>query len=194
MKIKEILKELFFNSKEILITPKEKWEKVAAEDSPQVANNVVYPFLILIAVTSILGGFIYTSWETLDMEFVVMKGVRDFLAAFILFRLTAWVLEQVTPAFDGKKIKSKAQVLIGFTLVPSFIATILEAILPGVYILNLAHLYSFYLLYTGVPFFYTIPEQKKRGFQLVSLLMMFLVYSFINYILWNVLHFFFVSL
>jgi hypothetical protein len=156
----------------ILLKPKSEWEVIDGEPATVQGLFTGYA-MILAAVPAIagaIGGFIPICvlgvCVHMNPIFVIVGAlVRYTLAGVYVIGL---VIDGLAPSFGGQKNPIAAQKVAVYSFTASWLAGIF-AIYPPLAILGIVGLYSFYLLYLGLPRLMKAPEDKALGYTAVSI-------------------------
>ncbi|MPT46901.1 MAG: YIP1 family protein [Sphingobium sp.] len=152
--------------KNIILRPKESWPVIDRE-ATSISGLYASYAVILAAIPAIAmflrgatigyGAFGF-NWKPGIMGALSM-AVSQFVMAMISVAVLAFVTDFIVTKFDGKANRLNAFKLAVYSSTAAWLAGIFGAI-PGLAFLGLAGLYSFYLLYTGLPVLMKVPQAK----------------------------------
>lgn len=169
--------------KNILLTPKAEWTRIAAETPDQNKLFIGYalPLLALAAVCGLIGatmiglpfvGRLPIAWGLTQAIFQVVVGL---VSLFV----SAVIANALAPSFGSRQDMGRAQQLIIYGSTASMIAGVL-AIFPPLAVLGIVGgLYSIVLIYFGLPAVMNTPADK----QVVYLVVLIIAYIVIFWIL-----------
>jgi hypothetical protein len=181
------MQEIINRVKEIVLKPRETWEKISTEETSTAAlmKNYLFVLAAVPAVASFLGRWIvgipvlfkmhrYTFWESL-------------ITCLITYALTVaciWLLGKlislIAPNFGSTRDDLKGLKVAVYSYTP-FLAAGIFNLIPALNILvYIAGLYGLYLLYIGLPIVMGTPKEKSLPYTIVVLVAIFLVYIIIG--------------
>lgn len=175
--------------KNILLTPQAEWEKIAAE--PADVSKIYTGYVLPLAVFSALCGFI-------GMAFIGVLGWRlgivpGLIAAIIQVAMglcsvfiMAFIANALAPSFGSRQDMGQAHKLAAYGSTAFFLAGVF-AIFPPLGILALVGLYSFALIYIGLPRLMGTPEDKRVGYLASIIVIAIVVGIVINMVVGRVL-------
>jgi hypothetical protein len=188
MNWKEPILELYNTSKTLIVSPKQFWESKVETISLKAVTQYFMLFMVLVGVSAFVGGWIAGSKYGTDYWFLLFKALRDVFQYVVSVYLGCWAIREILAIEADKKNVLKLVVL---SSIPAFMTTIITNLFSGVYILELFSLYSFYLMYVGVPYFFEGAKKHHFRFAGVSILIMIVSFVASYYILWNLLKLFY---
>lgn len=164
--------KLIERAKNICLSPKTEWPKIADEQADTMSLFTGYA-MILAAIPAI-AGFIGMSMIGMTMPIVgtirtpMATGLVQLVVGYVLGLVAVFVLSLIinalAPTFDGQKNPLAALKLAIYSYTPSWIAGILMVIpLLGILVL-IAALYGIYVLYVGLPSMMKSPPEKSVGY------------------------------
>lgn len=169
-------------AKNIILTPKTEWDKVAAEtpNIPDIFTGYVLPLALIPTIASLIGfGFVgvlgYSSFAL-----GIAHAVREIIVAFLAVYVGAYVIDFLAPNFSSDKNLGRAIQLVAYSFTPGWVAGIFY-IIPGLMLLVLlGSLYGLYILYVGISPMMKTPQDKVGGYFVLSLIAMIIVYLVIG--------------
>mgnify|MGYP000016335553 CR=1 FL=1 len=180
--------------KNILITPKTEWDKIAAEETalPAVLTTYVLPLSLIGAVATLLGwGLIGKSIDLGFLGSIPIKGwdigikyaIVSVVSVIVGYFVTAFVVDALAPSFGSEKNLNRSAQLVGYGYTPALIGAAL-GILPSIAWLGaLFGLYGLYLMYLGLGPLKKTPEDKKVIYLVITIVVMIVVYVVVGLIL-----------
>lgn len=163
--------------KNIILTPQAEWERIAPE--PADVQKIYTGYVLPLAVFAALCGFIgMTMIGVLGWRIGIVPGVINMIlqvcvgvaSVFIL----AFILNALAPSFGSRQDIGQAHKLAAYGSTAFFVAGVF-AIFPPLGILALAGLYSFALIYIGMPRLMGTPEDKRIIYLIVVILVAIVV-------------------
>jgi len=163
-------------AKAILLKPAEEWPRIAAEASSarEVYLGYVVPLAAIGPICRFLRGQIF-GWGAFGISYHpgLLGGLAELVVGYVLALVGIFVLtliaDALAPKFAGQANRTNATKLIAYGATASFVAGIFSLI-PGLGILAILGLYSFYLFYTGAEPLMRVPRDKALAYTLVTLL------------------------
>ncbi|HET9628480.1 MAG TPA: Yip1 family protein [Novosphingobium sp.] len=160
--------------KAILLKPKEEWPVIAAEpdDTAGLFTRYAVPLAAIGPVAAFLHGQLFgygmfgITWRP-SLLGGLASMVTTYLISLVGLFVLALIVEFLAPKFEGEASRPRALKLAIYGATASFLAGIFN-LLPGLGILTLLGLYSFYLFYTGASPLMKVPEAKALSFTAVT--------------------------
>ena len=165
---------LVARAKAILLTPKTEWPAIAAEpdDTAALFTRYAVPLAAIGPVASFLHGQLFgfggfgISWRP-----SLLGGLGPAVTSFVLSLVGLFVLSLIVdflaPKFNGVASKPAALKLAVYGATASFVAGLFNLI-PGLGMLAVLGLYSFYLFYTGAEPLMKVPQDKALAFTAIT--------------------------
>jgi hypothetical protein len=165
---------LVARAKAILLKPKEEWPVIAAEpdDTSGLFTRYAVPWAAIGPVANVLHGQLFgygmmgITWRP-SLLGGLASMVTTYAISLIGLFVLALIVENLAPRFDGEASRPRALKLAVYGATASFLAGIFN-LLPGLGMLSLLGLYSFYLFYTGASPLMKVPEAKALSFTAVT--------------------------
>ena len=167
--------------KNILRQPKLEWPVIFSEQPNMM--KILFGYVIILAliptIAALLGyGFIgniikgntYYSWST-----AIETGIIQFLSAIIGVFLTAWIVDALAPSFESEKNFGRSFQLVAYSYTPGWITGIILLFPSLSFVMTIAMLYSFYLLFTGLPVLKHTPQDKVAGYVIITIICIILI-------------------
>lgn len=171
--------------KDILISPKTEWGVIDNEASTVQSIYTSYlVILALIAPIAILVGQQVIGWGGYGVRikppigFSVVYAVLTFVLQLGAVYVCALIIDALAPTFKGTKNFLKAFKVAAYSFTAAWLAQIFQ-IIPDLMILSIVGLYSFYLLYLGLPRLMRSPEDQSIGYVGVTVFAMIVIWGLI---------------
>jgi len=174
-------------AKNIIITPKTEWEKVAAEEPnvQQIMVGYVLPLALIPAISSILGGLIFTPF---GLGFGLATGLGTaivfIISIMVVVLLSAILVDAFATSFGSEKNFARSLQLISYSITPALVIGILLFIpVLGWFLYSAGFAYGIYILYLGFGPIKKTPEDKKLVYLIVSIVVQLIVFWILFWIL-----------
>ncbi|MBN1821473.1 MAG: YIP1 family protein [Prolixibacteraceae bacterium] len=186
MKTNDLIKNILDIVIAIILKPADFWEgqKEKTYKQWQLFGNYFFPLVMVASVAVFLGAWF--SSTHFYIQYAFFKTIREFLLFIALYFLCILIINQLINTFEGEKNTEAVKILVTFSLIPYLLTSFITGLFPGLYIINVAGLYSAYLFWIGAKTLLTIPERKRSGFILVSILLCLFVFSFLSILFWKI--------
>ena len=175
--------------KDIIFKPKETWPQIKAEATGigQVFTGYAMILAALPAVFGLLGFTLVgqsfgpiTGFFRIPFTYALVWAIVWYVLILVALYVESLVINALAPSFGSKQGSVNAYKLAVYSSTPMFVAGILN-IIPALGILVfLISLYSFYLLYIGMPVMMETPKEKHVGYFVVTLIIMIIIYLIVG--------------
>lgn len=178
-------------AKNILLKPVPEWDVVAGESASVggIFTNYAVPLSVLPLVGTVLAvGLLGIGADSLAAIGVGSLGIGAalgmgavaFVLGLVVLFAMSFIVNAVSPSFNGKSDLTQATKLMAYASTPSWVAGFIAPFLGslGGFISFAAIGYVVYLIYTGVKPVLGIPQEKVAGFTVVIVLI-YIVLSFV---------------
>lgn len=159
--------DIFQRAKNIILNPKSEWIVIDNENNSHshVFSNYLLWLALIPAISALIG------WSS-DFNFGIKMAINHFVTIVGGAYLTAWIINELAPRYNGIKNFNKAFELVAYCYTAICVAGIF-------YLLNilgslafLAGLYSLYTLYIGLKPMMKAPEETNGLYFIVALICM----------------------
>lgn len=174
--------------KALLLTPREEWARIDAE--PMTVRDIMTrwaaPLAAIGPVATLIGmqlfgfrvfGIVYRP----PIGTSIATAVVSYITALVGVYALALIIDNIAPQFGAQRNRVQATKAAVFSFTAAWLAGIF-AIIPQLGVLGLLGLYSFYLLWVGLPIVMRPAPEKAVTYAAVSIacgIVAFLVISFI---------------
>jgi hypothetical protein len=175
--------------KDIIFKPKETWPQIKAEATGigQVFTGYAMILAALPAVFGLLGFTLVgqsfgpiTGFFRIPFTYALVWAIVWYVLTLVALYVEGLVINALAPSFGSKQSAVNAYKLAVYSSTPMFVAGILN-IIPALGILVfLISLYTFYLLYVGMPVMMETPKEKHVGYFVVTLIVMIIIYLIVG--------------
>jgi len=171
-----VVSTIFVRAKAILTRPATEWLVIDQETPP--INMLFTGYILPLAAIppacrflhSVLFGYGIFGFSYRPSFFgSLVSAIGSYLLSIVMLVILALLIEALAPTFLGQKNRLQAFKLVAYSATASWLAGIFELI-PGLGLLSLLGLYSFYLFYTGLPVLMKSPQQKTIPYIAVIIL------------------------
>jgi hypothetical protein len=174
------LNQLFILIKNIIVQPSLEMERLSKEpvNPKQLLNTVFVPIIMAIAITNYFGRVVFGHVAFTDSVEVLGKILVIVFTQTLALLIFSLILNELLPYFEEKRNFGKSFTLIAYSFIPALTANIIAGVLPKLApMINLLGLYSLYVYWFGIQFFYSkLTFEKRQIFVPLSLVLMMLVY------------------
>ena len=146
---------IFERAKAIILTPKDEWQKIAGETTPQrdILMRYVLPLAAIGPVAAFIGGQVF-GYGAFGFSYrpSLIGGLTTAIVSFVLSLVSLFVMtfiaDFLAPKFAGEANRANAFKLVAYSYTAGWAVGIFSLI-PMLGFFGLLGLYSVYLLYTG---------------------------------------------
>ncbi|MGH8714588.1 MAG: Yip1 family protein, partial [Casimicrobiaceae bacterium] len=150
--------------KNILLTPKTEWPKIA--DEAATTQSLYTGYVVILAAIAPLALLIHSGGIAIAMVVV------QYVIALVITFLMALIVDALAPTFGGAKDFTQSLKLVAYSYTAPWVAGVfllLGGRIGGVVGL-LAAIYAWYTFYLGVPVLKKCPQEKAVGYTIVVVL------------------------
>ena len=165
--------------KSIILTPKDEWPKIAAspEGIGDIYRSWVIPLAAIGPVATLIGSLVFGhGLFGIVYRPSVMGAIGTAILSYVLalasVYVIALVIDALAPNFGGTQNRTAAFKVAAFGATASWIAGIF-GIFPALALLEILGLYSFYLIFLGLPLLMKSPPEKATGYIIAVLVVSF---------------------
>lgn len=161
-------------AKNILLTPRTEWPRIAAE--PSSIQQIYTSYVMILAAIPPIAGFIGlmlfmpripgVSYSP-SMGYLIAMMMLGYLVALAVVFIMALIIEALAPSFGGTKDRLQAFKLSAYASTPVWVAGILGIFPPLALLVYLAYVYVAFLIYMGLGPVMRVPEDKSILFTIV---------------------------
>lgn len=171
----------------IIIQPKDEFARIDVE--PSSAARVFRTWAVPLAAIGPAAGFIGQQVFGFSLFGVTYRpplvgslasAVLGYLAALAGVWVLTLVIEALAPTFGAVKNRDQAMKVAAYSYTAAWVAGVLQVIPMLGLIAALLALYSFYLLWVGLPLLMKAPADKAVGYVVVSIVVSIVVYVIVG--------------
>ncbi|WP_295190629.1 Yip1 family protein [uncultured Brevundimonas sp.] len=168
--------------KGILLQPKSEWLKIDGEFATTKSLFTRYAMILAAIgpVCSLLGGQLM---PIMGMKLSIVGAIVVALVSYGMSLagvfLLGLIINALAPNFGGTANKVQAMKLAVYSWTAAWLAGVF-GLIPMLGILAILGLYSFYLLFVGLPILMKVPEDKKVGYFIVTVIAGVVMYFIIS--------------
>lgn len=150
--------------KNILLTPREEWPRIAAE--PATVQSLYLRYIVILAAIGPLATFV--SLAILGLGYGLGAAVFAYLHALVGVAIVALIVDALAPRFGGTRDYVRALKLTAYSLTSLWVAQIALLIpVAGAVIALIGLIYALYLFFLGVPVLGKSTAEKALPFTIV---------------------------
>ena len=164
--------------KGILLDPKAEWPVIEREQTDTA--TLLKGYVAILAAIPAVCGFIGTSIIGVHgirtpLLFGIISAVGGYILTFVGVFIVAFVIDALAEKFGGQKSFQNAIKVAVYTPTAAWLASAFT-ILPALSFLAIFGLYSFYLLYTGLPALMKAPQKEAMAYFLTVIVAAIIVW------------------
>lgn len=163
--------------KNILLSPKTEWPTIAGETTD--VKTLYTSYVMILAAIPAVATFIGYSLIGMSIPMVgsyrvpigsgLAGAIVQYGLALVGVYVMALIIDALAPSFGGEKNLNQALKTTAYSYTAAWVASVFHMI-PGLGILSIVGLYSFYLLYLGLPVTMKAPQEKAVGYTAVAVI------------------------
>lgn len=168
--------------KGILLQPKSEWLKIDGEFATTKSLFTRYAMILAAIgpVCSLLGGQLMPIMGVkLSIVGAIVVALVSYGMSLLGVFLLGLIINALAPNFGGTANKVQAMKLAVYSWTAAWLAGVF-GLIPMLGILAILGLYSFYLLFVGLPILMKVPEDKKVGYFIVTVIAGVVMYFVIS--------------
>lgn len=160
--------------------PKSFWvsKKETTESLVELFTSFLLPLFVAASLAVFLGEFFRSSHFYLG--FAVLKALRKIVLFGLAYFISVYFATTLMKTFGAEKNIDVARQLVAYSLTPLLLISMVTGLFPFLYVLDILGLYSFYIFWTGVSELLTFPEQKREKYILITILVIFFIFTFLS--------------
>jgi hypothetical protein len=167
---------LFVRAKAILTRPATEWLVIDQETTSisTLFKGYILPLAAIPPACRFLHGVLF-GYGAFGFSYrpsffgSLISAIGSYVLSIVMLVILALLIEALAPTFLGQKNRLQALKLVAYSATASWLAGIFDLI-PGLGLLSLLGLYSFYLFWTGLPVLMKSPPQKTLPYIAVIVL------------------------
>jgi hypothetical protein len=169
--------------KNMLLTPKAEWERIAAEtpDTNKLFVGYALPLLALGAICGLIGATVIGMpfLGRLPIAWALTNAIFSVVVGLVSLFVSAVIANALAPSFGSRQDMGRAQQLVIYGATASMVAAVVTIFPPLGILAILGGLYSIVLMYFGLPYVMNTPADK----QVVYLVVLIIAYVVVFWIL-----------
>lgn len=168
--------------KNILMTPKTEWPRIDAE--PATIGGIYTSYVLILAaippVCMLIGMLVFgLPFVAFSTEYLVVQAVLTYVLSLVGVYVMALIIDALAPTFGGTKDKVKAFKVAAYCSTAAWVVGVFYLV-PMLGILAILGLYSFYLLYLGLPVLMKTPADKALVYTIAVVVAAIVIYVVIG--------------
>lgn len=185
-----MFKNLFVLLFNIIVYPEKTWKKLIEETDVNNENfykSYLYPVVGIIALLSFIGVLI--SIKQFDVQLALKTVIKDILTYFAGFYLASFCLNKwLIPYFAKEEARMiLSERFTGYSSAVIYLAAMISALFPSLFFVQIAVLYSIYIIWKGTIYYLQIEESNWVKFTIFASILIiftpFLVGTIISFIM-----------
>ena len=167
----------------LLLRPKEEWARIDPE--PTTAMQVFMSWAVPLAAIGPICGFIGQQLFGIRVLFATFRpplvtslvtAIIGYVMALVGTWVLAMIIDALAPNFGGTKNQNQAMKVAAYSYTAAWVAGVLS-IIPMLGLIGaLLGLYSFYLMWVGLPMLMKSPPDKATGYVIVTIVVAIVVF------------------
>ena len=179
--------DLVARVKEILLKPRETWQKIKAEET--TVKELYISYAAILALIPAIANFIGSSlvgisfmgmFYRLPIGSGLVQAIMQYVLNLIGVYVVAFIIDALAPSFESKKNMAAAMKVAVYSFTPAWIAGVLGIIPVLSVLVIIASLYSLYLFYLGLPVLMETPKEKLIGYFAVVIIITIIVWVLVG--------------
>jgi hypothetical protein len=163
--------------KRLLTAPEAEWARIDAE--PMTVRGIFTGWIVPLAAIGPIAGLIRSllfGYGAFGISYrpsvtsALLTAVTLYAVALIGIYVLALIVDALAPSFGGAKNPVAAMKVVAFSWTAAWLAGIFQVI-PGLWWLGLVGLYSFYLLWIGLPMLMKSPADRAAAYVAVAIVL-----------------------
>lgn len=166
--------------KNVLLSPKEEWPKIAAETAS--VQSLYVSYILILAAIGPLAMVVRSLVFGLGIALPLAIGM--YLLTLVAVSILALIVDTLAPTFGGERNFVGSLKLVAYAYTAAWVAGIFRLIpVAGGIIALIALIYSIYTFYLGVPPVKKAPADKAVGYTIVVLICNILLFWVLGLVL-----------
>ena len=167
--------------KGLLLDPKAEWQVIAGEQTSP--TDLIKNYVAILAAIPAICGFIGASIIGVGgIRTPIISGIVSAIIGYVLTIIgvfvVAWLVNFLADKFGGQSSFPNAMKVAAYAPTAAWVASVFTA-LPILAVLMVLGLYSFYLLYLGLPILMRTAQDKTLGYLLSVIVCTIIVWGLI---------------
>lgn len=171
--------------KRMLLTPKEEWPVIDAEQASVggLYRSYIIPLAAIGPIAMVIGWSVFGFGGLFRFAFsgAIKYALVIYIAGLVAVFVLALIIDAMAPSFGGQKNQVQALKVAAYSYTAFWVGGILNIIPPLAILGVLFGLYSLYLLYLGLPTLMKAPQEKAVGYTIVVVLVAIVLWWIVAY-------------
>ncbi len=174
------------NAKNVVLSQQSEWTRVMSDENDKSSLMrygmtlivITYAIMLVLSLVFNSGMGVFVSFS---MTYVITMIVIQFVLAIASLYFIPMILAAIAPSFGGKNDALNALKLYVFVETPAWIGMAVSRLpVIGWLVAIAAAIYAIYLFWLHVSEAMTVPEDKKIGYVIVSVIVLAVIYFVIG--------------
>jgi len=180
------IQKLYRRSASLITTPGSEWGIIAGEDLTvrEIKRKILLPYALVIGIFTFFGTlFSYLHSPIFTSFYLLINAAIEFIIVYLYTIFSSWILFKLAANIDEANSKRKVFTIVTYSNIPVYVLIAITKLLPTLMVILIASVYSVYLFWKGMPVVLKIPENRKRQFLALSVILNIMVYVILSQIL-----------
>jgi len=156
--------------KNLLISPKSEWARIAAE--PATIGGLFTGYALILALIPLIAGIVgmlvfMPAFMRLSLSFIIASAVIGYVISMIVVYVMGMIISALAPTFGGTKDNVQGTKVAVYATTPVWVLGILSIFPPLSPIVYLGYLWVIFQIYLGLGPVMKAPEDKTIVYTLV---------------------------
>lgn len=173
--------------KNMILQPAQEWMVIEREASTasEIYTSYILPLAAIGPVASIIGFSLigvnvpFVGTYRIPLMTSISRAVVAYILALVGVYVLALIIDALAPTFQGKKDAIQALKVAAYSSTAAWLAGIFSLV-PAIVFLQILGIYSFYLLYLGLPSLMKVPQDKALGYTAVAVIAAIVIFAVIG--------------
>ena len=151
---------LFDRVRNILVTPRTEWPRIAGE--PATPQSIYVGYVMLLAAIGPLAILIVSGGA------LIFSALIAYIVALAMTYVVALIVDSLATTFGGERNFVQSLKLTAYSYTAAWIAGVFHLVPAiGPVLVLVAAIYAWYTFYLGVPVMKNVPREKALGYTIV---------------------------
>ena len=174
--------------KNILLSPRTEWPVIDAEPATVASlyTGYIMPLAAIGPIASVIGYSVFGmrvpfsgTVYRMPIGTAITSAVVTYVLTLVGVYVAALVIDALAPTFGGTKNQMQALKVAAYANTAAWVASIF-ALVPGLRMLGILGLYSFYLLYLGLPVLMKVAKDRAVAYVVLVVVVEFVLMMMIG--------------
>ncbi|MDX8341025.1 Yip1 family protein [Draconibacterium sp. IB214405] len=163
----------------LIVKPAEFWEEQKeTENSDKLWLSYLLPIVLAVALSVFIGEFFRRT--DFFIQYPLVKAFGKVVLFVLQYFVSVFFTTALMKTFGAEKKIDVARKLVVYSMTPMLLVALVTNLFQFLYILDILGMYSFYLFWVGAKKLLTFPNNKEQSYILITIVVNFFVFSFLN--------------